>query len=211
MTIRLPDEWLEKVIESWPRSSDRQPLSPHLIAEIAWSHLHGPLQPGEPVPGCHCERCTSELHAWNEQLSTKTYGPVPPGEPIPSCHCKRCLPEQYIWDPVPAKLPLPAEGDREAWNTRVDQARSVSLLDITPALGLGDPKRQGREYVVRCPLHEDTKPSLRINPLKGVWHCFPCGEGGDGLKLVMRALRIGFADAVRWVLGEGHLHRPGTQ
>ena len=57
--------------------------------------------------------------------------------------------------------------------------------------------KRGRELVVRCPLHGDEEPSCMINPTEGVWYCFPCGAGGDALKLLMQARRLSFADAVR--------------
>ena len=38
---------------------ERAELSEHLALEVAAAHHRGrPLEPGEPVPGCACERCT---------------------------------------------------------------------------------------------------------------------------------------------------------
>lgn len=39
-------------------------------------------------------------------------------------------------------------------------------------------KRKGREYIGVCPFHEDTDPSLKVNPEKGIFKCFVCGKGG---------------------------------
>jgi len=44
----------------------------------------------------------------------------------------------------------------------VDDARGLSILDIAHRLGCGEPQQRGKELRVRCPLHEDRKPSLRI-------------------------------------------------
>ena len=30
-----------------------------------------------------------------------------------------------------------------------------------------------------CPFHDDRHPSLRVDPEKGLYHCFSCGAGGD--------------------------------
>ena len=45
-------------------------------------------------------------------------------------------------------------------------------------LGRLNPRGKG-ECSVRCPFHEDKRPSLSVNLTKGVWHCFAgCGAGG---------------------------------
>jgi len=70
-------------------------------------------------------------------------------------------------------------------------------LEVVQRLGLGTPVRRGGEFAVRCPLHDDGVPSLRLNPEKQLWYCHPCGVGGDALQLLMRVRRIEFAEAVR--------------
>ena len=39
----------------------------------------------------------------------------------------------------------------------------------------------GGELLARCPFpdHQDRTPSFRVNPAKGVWHCFGCRRGGS--------------------------------
>jgi hypothetical protein len=81
----------------------------------------------------------------------------------------------------------------------VEAARAASILEVAGVLGLGEPQRAGHEYRVRCPLHEDTHPSLRLSPAKSVWYCDPCGTGGDAIALVMRTRGCGFAEAVRTI------------
>jgi putative DNA primase/helicase len=44
---------------------------------------------------------------------------------------------------------------------------------------LSDLKRNGKEYKAVCPFHDDTDPSLSINPETGQFHCFGCKAGGD--------------------------------
>ena len=35
------------------------------------------------------------------------------------------------------------------------------------------------ECAIVCPVHDDTKGSLKINIYNGLWNCFGCGEGGS--------------------------------
>ena len=38
-------------------------------------------------------------------------------------------------------------------------------------------ERKGAAYLGLCPFHDDHHPSLRVDPAKGVYHCFSCGAG----------------------------------
>ena len=44
-----------------------------------------------------------------------------------------------------------------------------------------DLKRMGREFVTRCPWHDDRKPSLSISPQKNFAYCHVCQHGVDSL------------------------------
>ena len=83
----------------------------------------------------------------------------------------------------------------------VEEARQVSILRVAEKLDLGDPVPAGTEFRVRCPLHDDHDPSLCLNVERNVFFCHVCAEGGDGIKLVERALGLRFSDAVRWLVG----------
>jgi hypothetical protein len=122
--------------------------------------------------------------------------PLRDDEPVPGCGCELCT-------GIPADSPArtPPRRSRQHLSRRldVDAARAVPLLDVARALGLEpvQPYPRSRDWLVRCPLHDDSRPSLRLDPVKGLWHCFPCGEGGDGLRLVERVRGCDFAAAVR--------------
>lgn len=40
-------------------------------------------------------------------------------------------------------------------------------------------KKQGSELVGNCPFHSDEHASMKVNPVKQKFKCFPCGAGGD--------------------------------
>jgi len=40
-------------------------------------------------------------------------------------------------------------------------------------------ERKGSHYFALCPFHNDTKPSLHIDPVRGLWYCFGCFKGGN--------------------------------
>ncbi len=65
----------------------------------------------------------------------------------------------------------------------IDAAKAkVTVPELAERLS-GPGVRRGREVFYRCPLHDDTNPSLRVDPAKGVWYCDPCGRGGDVVEL----------------------------
>ncbi len=45
---------------------------------------------------------------------------------------------------------------------------------------------KGKELVVRCPFHDDERPSLRVNVEKNVFKCFACDVGGDVIAFVAK-------------------------
>lgn len=161
-----------EAIAAW--TMDVEPASEHLRLEItAVQHRGGdPLPPGAPVPGCACATCTG----------------VPADDPSRVPAWRRRDPEGT------------ARSDRERrarWERTVEAARALTVEEVARRLGLGDPVKRGRELAVRCPLHDDSDPSLRIAPDGRTWYCDPCAEGGDAIALYMAARRLDFAEAVR--------------
>ena len=147
--------------------------SEHLRLEVAAAFVRGePLAAGASVPGCCCETCTG----------------------IPDDH-PAAVPAWRRRNPDRAALTDPGRGRARA--LKIKSARAVPILEVARRLGCNDPVKRGREVRVRCPIHNDHDPSLRIDPDRGLWFCDPCGEGGDGIRLWMRARRLGFAEAVR--------------
>lgn len=125
--------------------------------------------------------------------------PLDSGAPVPGCVCPGCTgissgaPAWTLRTPTHAR-----EMERwDAWEVRVNRARGLPLLEVVERLGFGDPVKRGKEVAVHCPLHDDRDPSLRLSPAKQLWFCHPCGIGGDGIELYMKARHLSFSEAVR--------------
>jgi DNA primase len=76
---------------------------------------------------------------------------------------------------------------------RVKQA--VDIVDLVGShLQL---RRQGRNYVAICPWHDDTRPSLQINPERQSFKCWVCDIGGDVFSFVMKMEGVEFREALQ--------------
>jgi len=58
-------------------------------------------------------------------------------------------------------------------------------------------KRVGKDYKGLCPFHKEKTPSFHVNPEKGIYKCFGCGEGGDVFAFIQKARGLGFLDGVK--------------
>jgi DNA primase len=72
--------------------------------------------------------------------------------------------------------------------------QAVDIVDLVGGyVGL---RRQGRGYVALCPWHDDSRPSLQVNPERQSWKCWVCDVGGDVFSWVMRAEGLEFREAL---------------
>ena len=75
--------------------------------------------------------------------------------------------------------------------------RIRDAVDIVELVGHYIPlRRSGRNYVGRCPWHDDTRPSLQVNPERQTFKCWVCDIGGDAFAFVMKVENVDFREAL---------------
>ena len=57
-------------------------------------------------------------------------------------------------------------------------------------------RRQGRGYVALCPWHDDSRPSLQVNPERQSFKCWVCDIGGDIFSFLMRMEGLEFRETL---------------
>lgn len=57
-------------------------------------------------------------------------------------------------------------------------------------------RRVGRHYVGRCPWHDDSRPSLQVNPERQSFKCWVCDLGGDVFSFVMKNENVDFKESL---------------
>ena len=76
--------------------------------------------------------------------------------------------------------------------------RVRSAVDIIDVIGATlELQPQGRNFVARCPWHNDHRPSMTVNQERQTWKCWPCDIGGDVFSFVMRRDGVDFPAAIR--------------
>ena len=88
--------------------------------------------------------------------------------------------------------------------------QSARILDVLTKYGI-ETEKAGRQYKACCPFHDDSTPSLSVDPVKNVWHCFGCDKGGSVIDFVMLKEGIPFKEAVSRLLVDGHQVKRGSQ
>ncbi|PZX16662.1 DNA primase [Breznakibacter xylanolyticus] len=86
---------------------------------------------------------------------------------------------------------------------RVMDAAQAQIVDIVSEfISL---KRRGTNYIGNCPFHNEKTPSFMVSPAKGIFKCFGCGKGGNGLHFVMEHEQLTFVDAIRYLGKKFHI------
>lgn len=98
----------------------------------------------------------------------------------------------------------------KAMNSRIEIESLKERISLTRVVGHYLPlEKRGAAYIGLCPFHDDHHPSLRVDPAKGLYHCFSCREGGDVFRFVQQKEGCSFGEAVRICADICHLPLPG--
>ncbi|MBN2417557.1 DNA primase [bacterium] len=69
-------------------------------------------------------------------------------------------------------------------------------------------KKRGKNYIGLCPFHSEKTPSFNVDPVRGFYKCFGCGEGGNVFSFLMQMERISFPEAVRTLANRAGIALP---
>jgi DNA primase len=76
--------------------------------------------------------------------------------------------------------------------------RVKQAIDIVDLVGSHiQLRRQGRNFVGICPWHDDTRPSLQVNPERQSFKCWVCDIGGDVFTWIMKTEGVEFREALQ--------------
>jgi DNA primase len=89
-------------------------------------------------------------------------------------------------------------GSRVALRSSFDDKERVrQAIDIVDLVGSYlQLRREGRGYKALCPWHDDTRPSLQVNPERQSFKCWVCDIGGDIFSFMMKMENVEFPEAL---------------
>ena len=53
-------------------------------------------------------------------------------------------------------------------------------------------KRAGSLWKACCPFHHEKTPSFTVNPARGIYKCFGCGQGGNVFTFIREMEKLDF-------------------
>ncbi|MGL6195966.1 MAG: DNA primase, partial [Thermoguttaceae bacterium] len=85
-----------------------------------------------------------------------------------------------------------------SYSSRDDVKEQIrEAIDIVELVSRYVPLRRiGRNYVGRCPWHDDSRPSLQVNPERQSYKCWVCNVGGDIFSFIMQLEKVDFREAL---------------
>ena len=63
-------------------------------------------------------------------------------------------------------------------------------------------KQSGQTLKGLCPFHKEKTPSFHVNPVRGFFHCFGCGKGGDVFTFLQEIEGTGFPEVLKMLAEE---------
>jgi DNA primase len=81
-----------------------------------------------------------------------------------------------------------------AFDAKEQIRQAIDIVDLVG--GYIQLRRQGRNFVGLCPWHDDSRPSMQVNPDRQSFKCWVCDYGGDVFSFIMRAENLEFREAL---------------
>lgn len=81
-----------------------------------------------------------------------------------------------------------------AFDAKEQIKRAIDIVDL---VGEHIPlRREGRSYKGLCPWHDDSRPSLQVNPERQTFRCYVCNIGGDIFSFIEKREGVSFREAL---------------
>ncbi len=98
---------------------------------------------------------------------------------------------------------------QKTYSEVIDEIRSrLDILDVIQSKVVL--KKKGANYWGCCPFHNEKTPSFCVNPQKGIFKCFGCGEGGDAISFLMKINNQSFPDVIKDLAQQFNIELPHT-
>ena len=81
-----------------------------------------------------------------------------------------------------------------SYDTKQRIKQTVDIVDLVNSYL--PVRREGRGYKALCPWHDDTRPSLQVNPERQSFKCWVCDIGGDIFSFIMKIEGVEFPEAL---------------
>ena len=62
-----------------------------------------------------------------------------------------------------------------------------------------DLKKTGKNFVGKCPFHNEKTPSFTVAPEKQMFYCFGCKTGGNVYTFIMKKENLSFPEAIEFL------------
>ncbi|MDQ2087236.1 DNA primase [Herbivorax sp. ANBcel31] len=69
-------------------------------------------------------------------------------------------------------------------------------------------KRKGKGYFGLCPFHNEKTPSFYVDPLKQLYYCFGCGNGGSVIQFIMGVENLDYVEAIKLLADKAKILLP---
>ena len=95
-------------------------------------------------------------------------------------------------------------------NADRERVREASPLDqIIAEYGVAL-RKDGRNFTALCPFHKEKTPSFKVDPERGTFRCFGCGENGDVFSFVQKIDALDFRGALSMLAERAGIELTGS-